>query len=176
MQLLISFYLYILGVMPALDLFSAASRPMPPGDFDSGPSKPLNFAATLHSRDINVDHPRLPKPRREKEDHQFPTSPYSHARHGSAASLDDFKALRIDHAVGSDEWMQAEVARCVDQALGTLDLKYVGLSTRTDAQCEGSEYDLDQDCRFAQRGHSTDAITQLSTSPVGPIPFSRFGT
>ena len=115
---------FILCGMPALDPFSAASRPMPPGHFDDVPSMPLTFAATLHSIDLNVDHRRLPRPRREKEETTvFPIAAYSHSRHGSSASLEEFQDLRLDQQVGSDEWLQTEVARCIDQALGALDLK-----------------------------------------------------
>lgn len=106
--------------MPALDPFSASSRPMPPMSFDAGPSKPLGFAASfehpLHSVDLN----RLPKPRRAREPApNFPASPFTHSRQTSAGSID----FKLDFEVGGDDWMQAEIAKCVDAATGTLDLK-----------------------------------------------------
>jgi hypothetical protein len=111
--------------MPALDPFSASSRPMLA--FDALPKQPLRFADTLHSIDQNT--PRPPKPKRDEHHHKiYPIPAYTHTRTGSSSSDAD---IRVDHSsqrhpvVGSDEWMSAEVARCVDRADGTLDLKYV---------------------------------------------------
>jgi len=119
-----------LDSMPALDPFSASSRPML--SFDTLPKQPLEFAATLHSIDLNA--PRLPKPKRHTDlpSKAYPLPVYSHSRHPSTAPCQDNKdnsqhrhTRRRSIEVGSDEWMSAEVARCVDCANGTLDLKLV---------------------------------------------------
>ena len=108
--------------MPALDPFSAASRPMLP--FDTLPSRPLQFAATLHPIDLEsptTSYKQL-KPRRQKESTPeiFPSPQYSLSRHAIPPSLNQEFETEIE--VGSDEWMQAQVARCVDTAKGDLDI------------------------------------------------------
>jgi len=92
--------------------------------FDNLPSRPLPFAATLHPIDINTPAAssphKFPKPRRHKEvlPPTFPSPQYSHSRQVSSDSVkvDSEKPI----VIGSDEWMQAEVARCVDSAKGDL--------------------------------------------------------
>ena len=101
--------------------------------FDSLPSRPLPFAATL--RPIDTATPpialnwKLPKPRRLKDDLPtiFPDPPYSHSRRNSAFGLGQVGNV-LDHPqppteLGGDEWMQREVEKCLDSALGMLNLK-----------------------------------------------------
>ncbi len=108
--------------MPALDPFSAASKPMLP--FDNLPSRPLPFAATLHPIDLNSPNVTsskiLPKPRIHKESNpkHFPSPQYSHSRHVSSTSLNEVLGKPV--VIGSDDWMQSEVAKCVDSASGNL--------------------------------------------------------
>ncbi|CAK9785584.1 unnamed protein product [Cutaneotrichosporon oleaginosum] len=127
------------ATMGLVDPFSAASKPMP--DWDTIPSRPLPFAATLHALDLNAPCiPRLPRPLRsdyEELPKVFPSPPYRHGQHGSqTASL----ALRHDGPSspswrlprgkpGSDEWMESMVANCVDNAKCDLDLSGCGLET-----------------------------------------------
>ncbi|KAL7419129.1 hypothetical protein Q5752_005965 [Cryptotrichosporon argae] len=125
--------------MPILDPFAAASRPMPNLD---GPSFPLPFAAALVPLDPNVAAPPslpLPKPRRTHHGDglptAFPPAPYGHTRHASQSSLLTRKDL-VQPAtppgakrIGSDEWMQEEVAKCVDAAEYTLNISNKGLET-----------------------------------------------
>ena len=96
--------------------------------FDSLPSRPLKFAETLQPIDLNFGSPsKLPKPKLHKEPipQVFPPPQY-HSRHASTTSLKDFGELSLEPKdVGSDEWMQQEVARCVDEANGKLDIKWV---------------------------------------------------
>lgn len=100
-------------------------------DWDSIPSRPLPFAATLHDLDLNAQPsaslpaPKIPRPKRHQPDDfppAFPTPVYGHARHGSVSSPtpvgrgllgspSPYKAV-----VGSDDWMQMRVAHCVDNA------------------------------------------------------------
>ena len=112
--------------MPALDPFSAASRPMLP--FDTLPSRPLPFAATLHPIDLNDAHnlslQKLPKARRHREPapKSFPLPQY---RQSPLTSMALHQNGVNPVVVGSDEWMQAEIARCVDSAKGDLDISWV---------------------------------------------------
>lgn len=121
--------------MPALDPFSALSRPML--SFDALPSRPLQFAETLHPIDLNSVElalpVRLPKPLRAREafPKQYPVPPYNHSRSVSASlvvrrDLTDISFRPVvdgEDIVGNDEWMQAQVARCVDLATGDLDIR-----------------------------------------------------
>jgi len=119
--------------MPAVDPFSAAFVPI--RDFDSIPSKPLPFAATLLPIDQNAlaaistqEAIRLPKPRKPYRDaipEARPSSPYAHVR---TISLDlEVTGQALDHsaavAVGTDEWMRRTIESCVDSSKGVLDLK-----------------------------------------------------
>lgn len=122
----------------AVDPMSASSRPMIP--FDSLPSRPLPFGATpdmLQPINVNTSHltnasSKLPKPRLAKESlpREFPAPAYSHSRHASNMSIHSTIAdLNLngkserDLELGSDEWMSMQVAKCVDSAAGTLDLR-----------------------------------------------------
>jgi hypothetical protein len=121
--------------MGLVDPFSAASKPMP--DWDSIPSRPLPFAATLHALDaldLNAPStPRLPRPLRsdyEELPKIFPSPPYSHGRQGSQSpsiSRGPDRPFSPSRTAprgkpGSDEWMESMVAHCVDNAITTLDL------------------------------------------------------
>lgn len=114
---------------PIVDLFSASSKPMPM--VDSFPSQPLQFADTL--RPINLNTPlaataKLPRPRRREESipKVFPAPPYTHSRHPSTASIQDsFNDISFagkSATVGTDEWMQQKVDRCLDDASGNLEI------------------------------------------------------
>ncbi|WWD21688.1 hypothetical protein CI109_106174 [Kwoniella shandongensis] len=117
--------------MPAVDPFSAASKPLLP--VDSLPSQPLQFAATLHHEEhltgSSAVTNKLPRPRRQKEPTpaNFPTPQYSHSRHTSEVS-NVFSDLTLGSPgsrrgqIGDDDWMQAQVARCVDAAKADLDI------------------------------------------------------
>ena len=113
-------------VMPALDPFSASSRPMLP--FDTIPSRPLPFAATLHPIDLgsapNSLPQKLPKARRHKEPapKSLPLPQYRQSPSTSSSFREDGAKPVV---VGSDEWMQIEIARCVDSAKGDLDISWV---------------------------------------------------
>lgn len=113
-----------------VDPFSAASKPMP--DWDSIPSRPLPFAATLETLDLNgpgsaTQH--LPKPVRREKDGlpaAFPTPVYSHDRSprplaasGTGRRLSYGSA---EQEIGSDEWIQKKVGECVDNARCELDI------------------------------------------------------
>lgn len=124
--------------MGLIDPFSAASKPMP--DWDSIPSRPLPFAATLHALDLNAPHPpRLPRPLRNDQEvlpKNFPSPPYSHARQsgqsthqplGTDGRLSPTRSLARGEP-GSDEWMESMVAACVDNAKGDLVLTCVLLN------------------------------------------------
>ncbi|OXG53487.1 hypothetical protein J010_05331 [Cryptococcus neoformans] len=121
---------------PIVDLFSASSKPMPM--VDSLPSQPLQFAATLRPIDLNAPSAataKLPKPRRGEEfiPKVFPTPPYIHSRHPSTASIQDtFNDLSLPDkstTVGTDEWMQQKVDKCLDDASGNLEITGLGLTT-----------------------------------------------
>lgn len=92
--------------------------------FDTLPSRPLEFAATLHPINITTSlaFHKLPKPKRQKETAQrnYPSPQYSHSRHVSSKSTKDETDREV--VVGSDEWMAAQIARCVDAAKGDLDI------------------------------------------------------
>jgi len=124
--------------MPALDPFSASSRPMRP--FDSLPSEPLRFAATLRPIDQNADagpSSKLPKPKKYKDDIPavFPLPVYSHSPKASYDMRYLSSALDLSTGVynkrdeqtqiGGDAWMQERVAQCVDSAKGVLDIRCV---------------------------------------------------
>ncbi|KAK1921774.1 hypothetical protein DB88DRAFT_499170 [Papiliotrema laurentii] len=117
--------------MPALDPFSASSRPMIP--FDSLPSKPLPFAATLQPIDQNADASKLPKPKRRPEQfpQKYPLPAYAHSRHSSfdVRELGFVLDQPAADVVGSDEWMKKRVNECVDSAKGELHIKELGLTT-----------------------------------------------
>ena len=116
--------------MPALDPYAAGSRPI--FQWDSQPSQPLQFAQTLFPRDQNKPSPPLEqlewsssrRKEREKLPMSVPQPPYAHAKHASfdlkglGANVDGDEA----DTVGSDEWMQARVAQCLDSAQHNLDL------------------------------------------------------
>lgn len=98
---------------------------------DSLPSQPLQFAATLRPIDLNAPSAattKLPRPRRREEfiPKVFPTPPYTHSRHPSTASIqDNFNDLSLANksaTVGTDEWMQQKVDKCLDDASGNLEI------------------------------------------------------
>ncbi|BEJ12504.1 hypothetical protein CspHIS471_0209640 [Cutaneotrichosporon sp. HIS471] len=103
-------------------------------DWDSIPSRPLPFAATLHALDLNAPStPRLPRPVRcdyEELPKIFPSPPYSNARQGnqstsiSSGAVPEFSPSRTlpRGRPGSDEWMESMVANCVDNAKCDLNL------------------------------------------------------
>nr|ODN75642.1 hypothetical protein L203_06511 [Cryptococcus depauperatus CBS 7841] len=122
---------------PIVDLFSAASKPMPMVDYF--PSRPLPFAATLVPLDPNTSLPaKLPKPKRHREPipKEFPSPPY-HQRHVSAKALtENLKDLAFDSKhkstiVGTDEWMQEKIYKCAEdsQTTGSLDISRLGLES-----------------------------------------------
>ena len=92
--------------------------------FDSQPSNPLPFAATLQPIDQNAaSSSRLPRPKRVHEQPlPYPLPAYSHSRHNSF----DLHGLgsAIPYApIGSDEWMRQRVDACIDTASVDLDIK-----------------------------------------------------
>lgn len=105
--------------MPALDPLAASARPMLP--FNSLPSEPLPFGATLRPVDQNTLS-RLPRPKKYKD--TIPNaSSHQHSRHSS------FDVASLGHAldpksqlIGSDEWMETRVGECVNSAKGVLDI------------------------------------------------------
>lgn len=113
-----------------VDPFSAASKPMP--DWDSMPSRPLPFAATLEALNLNGPESatqHLPRPVRREKDGipaAFPTPVYSHDRSTSlSASKGTSRRLSYSSAeleIGSDEWIQKKVGECVDNARCELDI------------------------------------------------------
>jgi len=120
--------------MGVLHPFSAASKPMQ--DWDAMPSRPLPFAATLHTLDLNAQpaasSSKIPRPRRhdvpsDTPPRPTPASTSMHARYGSVSTspyrtplLSSPSARRPE--VGSDDWMQMMVAHCVDNAKCDLEL------------------------------------------------------
>lgn len=113
-----------------VDPFSAASKPMP--DWESMPSRPLPFAATLEALDINGQESaaqRLPRPVRREKDGipaAFPTPVYSHDRSKQSSPSAGLSRRQsygsAEQEIGSDEWMQRKVGECVDNARCELDL------------------------------------------------------
>ena len=175
--------------MPALDPFSASSRPMKP--FDSLPSEPLRFAATLRPIDQNADagpSSKLPKPKKYKDDipEVFPLPAYSHSPRASydmryLSSALDLSAggygKRSEQAlIGGDAWMQDRVAQCVDSANGVLDIRSVScchaIWPSADDQRAGSGDIIDPNIRFARPCH---ASTFLFASRVRLEPALRLG-
>lgn len=112
-----------------VDPFSAASKPMP--DWESMPSRPLPFAATLEALDLNESQSatqHLPKPRRREKDGipaAFPTPVYSHDRSPRPSASGTSRRLSYgsgEQEIGSDEWIQRRVGECVDNARCELDI------------------------------------------------------
>lgn len=113
--------------MPAVDPFSASSRPM--NLFDSAPSDPLLFASTLQTLDPNIPSLTastsslgLGRPSSKARQYREPLPTAFPApiwtRHERSSSVSSEAVLH-----GSDEWMDGQLRKCIDKAEPELNLR-----------------------------------------------------
>jgi hypothetical protein len=141
--------------------------------FDSLPSKPLPFAATLQPIDQNADASKLPKPKRRPEQfpQKYPLPAYAHSRHSSfdVRELGFVLDQPAADVVGSDEWMKKRVNECVDSAKGELHIKWVARSQkRAHSQRTWADDSFDGDCWIAKPRHAPSFLFPASAPASNP--------